>query len=94
MQSQSLLASVITAISAAALAPRGALAQSASATATGYTGCYADSASRVLGYGAYSASDNTPGMCQAVCNNAGYIYSGTEYGNEVRPILIRIPTCG
>jgi hypothetical protein len=93
MHSQSLLASVIAAV-AVSLAPRGALAQSASATVTGYTGCYADSASRVLGYGAYSSSDNTPGMCQAVCNNAGYVYSGTEYGNEVRPILIRIPTCG
>jgi hypothetical protein len=93
MHSHSLLASILAAIATATLAPRGVLAQSSSAT--GFVGCYADSASRVLGYGAYSSSaGNTPGMCQAACNNAGYTYSGTEYGTEVRPALLCLPSRG
>jgi hypothetical protein len=54
------------------------------ATASGFLGCFVDSSTRQLGYSPYSSSSNTPGMCQTACTAAGYKYSGSEYGSEVR----------
>jgi len=41
-------------------------------------GCYTDSWSRTLGYGAYANSSNTNALCATVCSSEGFIYSGTE----------------
>jgi hypothetical protein len=87
MHSQSLLASVLAAVSTAVLAPRGVLAQSSGA----YLGCYVDAGetgSRTLNYGAYTASNNTNELCQSTCSSLGYAYSGTEYGTEVRLLCV------
>lgn len=46
-------------------------------------GCYADSAdTRTLNTQLYSNSQNTPSNCALGCRNAGYKYSGVEYGSE------------
>jgi hypothetical protein len=63
-----------------------ALAQSLPSTATGYTGCYVDAGStgtRTLNYAPYTTSNNTNEMCQPACFDAGYAYSGSEYGIQV-----------
>jgi hypothetical protein len=58
----------------------------------GFLGCYMDNASsgapRSLNFGAYQNSDNTNELCQSTCAGLGYAYSGTEYGEQVRSLVL------
>ncbi|KAH7064884.1 WSC domain-containing protein [Macrophomina phaseolina] len=57
---------------------------STSVTATGIIakGCYVDGNTRALATQIYSNSSNTPSLCATACQQQGYKYSGTEYGQE------------
>jgi len=45
-------------------------------------GCFTDDWSRTLPHQAYSNASNTNALCITACSSAGFIYSGTEAGNE------------
>ncbi|KAG8984863.1 hypothetical protein FRB94_010875 [Tulasnella sp. JGI-2019a] len=48
-----------------------------------YIGCVSDSgSSRTLGAYTTTSSSMTNPLCQSTCSSLGYIYAGTEYGDE------------
>lgn len=47
-----------------------------------YLGCYEDGSTRTLDVLIYVGSSTTPSKCALDCRGQGYVYSGTEYGQE------------